>query len=75
MSKNLEKFASQANPEILAAVRQIAANEGRHFQSALDEAMRDYIDKKKNNKPRPYVLSALHASINDFDNLYNNLAK
>ena len=38
-----EKFSSQAAPEVLAALRQIAENQGRQFQAVLDEALRDYI--------------------------------
>ena len=33
-----EKFSSQASPELLAAVREIARKEGRHFQAVLEEA-------------------------------------
>lgn len=36
-----EKFSSQASPEVLAALRQIAESEGRQFQVVLDEALRD----------------------------------
>ena len=39
-----EKFSSQAAPEVLAALRQIAESQGRQFQAVLDEALRDYID-------------------------------
>ena len=38
-----EKFSSQAAPEVPAALRQIAENQGRQFQAVLDEALRDYI--------------------------------
>jgi hypothetical protein len=40
-----EKFSSQASPEVLAALRQIAESQGRQFQAVLDEAMQDYIDR------------------------------
>ena len=40
-----EKFSSQASPEVLAALRQIAESQGRQFQAVLDEALRDYIDR------------------------------
>ena len=36
-----EKFSSQAAPDVLLALRQIAENQGRQFQSVLDEALRD----------------------------------
>ena len=71
----MEKFASQATSEVLAAIRKIAADEGKPLQTILDEAMQDLIDKKKNKKPRQHVLNALHESIKDFNNLYDDLAK
>jgi len=40
-----EKFSSQAAPEVLAALRQIAESQGRQFQAVLDDALRDYIDR------------------------------
>ena len=45
-----EKFSSQASPELLAAVREIARKEGRHFQAVLEEAMREYIEKPRSGK-------------------------
>lgn len=40
---NREKFSSQAAPDVLAALRELAAVQGRQFQSVLDDAMRDYL--------------------------------
>lgn len=73
--KEKEKFASQADPQILTELRRIAEEEGRQFQALLDEALRDFIEKKKGNKPRPKVLMALQDSMRDFDDLYKELAK
>jgi predicted transcriptional regulator len=42
-----EKFSSQALPDVLTTLRQIAEVQGRQFQAVLDEAMRDYIDRKQ----------------------------
>ena len=36
-----EKFSSQAAPDVLAALRQIAESQGRQFQAVLDDALRD----------------------------------
>ena len=70
-----QKFASQANPEILGLIKSIAKEEGRELQSVLDEAMRDFIAKKKEEKPRRQVLSLLDESIGEFDYLYSKLAE
>jgi len=43
---HLSKFSSQANAEILNILRQIADIEGRKFHAVLDEAFRDFLNKK-----------------------------
>jgi predicted transcriptional regulator len=70
-----EKFSSQASPEVLAALRQIAESQGRQFQAVLDEALRDYIDRQQKERPRRHVVSAFAASLEEFDALYGELAK
>jgi predicted transcriptional regulator len=70
-----EKFSSQAAPEVLAALRQIAEAQGRQFQSVLDEALRDYIDRQQRQRPRRHVGEAFAASLEEFDSLYRELAK
>ena len=42
-----QKFSSQAAPEVLAALHRIAESEGRQFQAILDEALRDYVERKE----------------------------
>ena len=68
-----EKFSSQAAPDVLAALRQIAENQGRQFQSVLDEALRDYIDRQQKDRPRRHAMAA--SSLEEFDSLYRELAK
>lgn len=70
-----EKFSSQAAPEVLAALRQIAESQGRQFQSVLDDALRDYIDRQQRDRPRRHVMAAFAASLDEFDSLYRELAK
>jgi hypothetical protein len=70
-----EKFSSQAAPEVLAALRQIAEIQGRQFQAVLDDALRDYIDRQQKERPRRHVLEAFAASVDEFDSLYQKLAK
>ncbi|AJQ93442.1 hypothetical protein [Gynuella sunshinyii] len=70
-----EKFSSQAAPEVLAALRQIAESQGRQFQSVLDEALRDYIDRQQTERPRRHAMAAFASSLEEFDNLYRELAK
>lgn len=70
-----EKFSSQASPEVLAALRKIAESQGRQFQAVLDEAMRDYIDRQQKERPRRHVMGAFASSLEEFDDLYRELAK
>jgi hypothetical protein len=70
-----EKFATQVNSEILAAVRMIAQGEGRQLQALVDEALADLIEKRKNARPRAYVVAAYQTSHERYSDLYKQLAK
>jgi len=70
-----EKFSSQASPDVLAALRQIAETQGRQFQAVLDEALRDYIDRQQKERPRRHAMAAFASSLDEFDSLYRELAK
>jgi len=74
-SATREKFSSQAAPEVLAALREIAQQQGRQFQAVLDDALRDYIDRKQSERPRRHVMASFAASLDEFDSLYRELAK
>lgn len=71
----MQKFSSQARPELLEEVRAIASEEGRQFQSVLDEALAEWVARKKGETPRPEVLGHLKASIARHRDLYAELAK
>jgi len=70
-----EKFSSQAAPEVLSALRQIAESQGRQFQAVLDEALRDYIDRQRRERLRRHVVASFASSLEEFDSLYRELAK
>lgn len=71
----LRKFSSQADPEILEALHNIAAREGRQFQAVLGDAMRDYVAQKLQQVPRRNVVEAFQESLRERDELYRSLAK
>ncbi len=71
----LRKFSSQAEPEILEGLQQIAAREGRQFQAVLGDAMREYLARKRHQAPRRNVLEAFQSSLEERDELYRSLAK
>ena len=69
------KFATQADPAILETLKSIAVSEGRQIQALVDEALRDYIEKKTGNTPRRHVMDAFKSSMVQYDGLYKELAK
>lgn len=69
------KFATQADPDVLAALRAVAAREGRQLQSLVDEALRDFLERRQGRKSRPRLADALEASLAQYDTLYRRLAR
>ena len=70
-----EKFSSQASPELLSALREIARSEGRHFQAVLEDAMSSYVEAKAQQKVRPEVMAHYRASLERNRKLYELLAQ
>ena len=70
-----EKFSSQAAPELLAKMREIARSEGRHFQTVLEDAMSGYIESRERQKVRPEVMAHFYASLEKNRRLYELLAQ
>jgi predicted transcriptional regulator len=71
----LKKFSSQADPDVLEALQEIAAREGRQFQAVLGDAMREYLAQKRHETPRRNVIQAFQESLKARDELYRSLAK
>ncbi len=71
----LRSFSSQAEPEVLDGLQDIAAREGRQFQAVLGDALREYVSRKRQMTPRRNVLEAFDTSLHEFDELYRSLAK
>ena len=70
-----ERFYSQADPELLAELRKIADEDGRDFQSVIEDAFRVYIRLHKHEGIRPEVAAHLKASIARHRRLYELLAQ
>ena len=71
----LRKFSSQAEPEVLDGLQEIAAREGRQLQAVLGDAMREYLARKHQQAPRRNVLEAFQESLKEREELYRSLAK
>ncbi|NVN10087.1 hypothetical protein [Nguyenibacter vanlangensis] len=69
------KFATQVDPQILQAVRDLARSEGRQLQVLVEEALADLIEKRKRQRPRAHVMAAYQASHETFAPLYRKLAE
>ncbi len=74
-SKNRVKFATQVDSEVLEAVRNLAAEEGRQLQALVDEALTDLLEKRNQSRPRSHVMAAYQASHEKFSGLYKKLAE
>ena len=63
MAATRRKFSSQAAPELLEGMREIARKEGRQFQAVLEEAMANYIESKTQEGVRPDFMAHYRASL------------
>ena len=70
-----EKFSSQAAPELLSKMREIAKSDGRQLQAVLEDAMRDYIENRERPNIRPEVMAHYRASVRRHRRLYELLAE
>jgi predicted transcriptional regulator len=70
-----KKYASQADPDLLDAIRQIAKEEGRQFQAVMEDAMRAYIERRQQETPRDHVIAHFRASVEKNRKLGELLAK
>ena len=69
------RFSSQANPEILNALRQIADIEGRKFHAVLDEAFSNFLNKKAVSMSNCLVFASFTQSLHECEDLYKELTK
>ena len=63
MSAVRQKFSSQADPRLLGELRAIAQEEGRQFQAVLEQAVREYVERKRRAPPRAQVMAHFQASV------------
>jgi hypothetical protein len=63
MSAVRQKFSSQADSRLLTELRAIAQEEGRQFQAVLEQALREFVERKRGATPRPSVMAHFQASV------------
>jgi len=75
MAQSKEKFATQVDSTVLAALRTLAKKEGRQLQALVTEALTDLLDKHARAQPRQHVMLAYLASHPQYGELYRKLAE
>ena len=70
-----QKFSSETTADVLESLRDIAEAQGLALEDIVDEALRYYVDRYRTDRPRPHVIAAFAASLDEFDDLYRELAK
>ena len=70
----LRKFSSQADPEVLEGLQEIAAREGRQFQAVLGDALREYLAQNRLQPLRRNVMGAFKENLKERDELYQSLS-
>jgi len=75
MTKKREKFSTQMDSELLKELKYLAKSEGRHIQSIVEEAVKEYVAESKGYKMHPAIKKAYAKSVERFDPLYEKLAK
>ncbi len=69
------KFSSSVSPEVLSRLREIARQDGRDFQSVLEDAMSAYIENRDSKNVRPEVMEHFEKSVERNRRLYQMLAE
>jgi hypothetical protein len=58
-----EHFSSEAEPEMLMAMGEIARQEDKSFQEILETTIREYLDRHDEGKPRAIFMAHFRASL------------
>lgn len=66
----LRNFSAQAEPEVLDALQESAQQEGRQFDAVLGDAIHVNLRRARLN-----TVDAFMVSLDEFDELYRQLAK
>jgi hypothetical protein len=53
----------------------MAQEQGRQFQSLLEDVLSEYFERHQGQRPRQHVLDAFSLSLEEFDDLYKLLAQ
>lgn len=74
-AKRTVKFESELDADLLDAVRALARQQGRQVASLVDEALAEFIARKRAELPREDVMALHEESIKKYENVYKKLAE
>ena len=65
MATAKEQFTASVDPDLLATMRKVARAEGKDFDSAIEDAMRDYVAawERRHTGVRPEVMAHYRDSL------------
>jgi len=75
MGRVRENFTTQVESALLAEIRMLAKHEGRQLECVVEDALRNYVEKRSRTKPRHRVMDAYRSSLGRYGALYEKLAK
>jgi hypothetical protein len=75
MPKTRVKFSSQIDPDLFKRAKKVADEEGLQFQSLLEKALRDYLNYRGAERPKPEVLRAIAETLAQHEELLAKLSK
>jgi hypothetical protein len=68
-----EKLATEVEAELLAQARAIAREEGRDLDAVIDQALADYVARRKRGEARAHVMDAYEGSHARYAGVYERL--
>ncbi len=69
-----EKFATQMKAALLAEVRAAAQADKRELQAVLEDAVAEWLDRRRGPQARPHVVRAYLESVERYDAVYRGLS-
>jgi hypothetical protein len=61
MAEPHEKLATQVDPVVLDGIRNLARQEGSQLQALVEEALVDFVEKRKSTHSRPNLIAEYYA--------------
>ena len=69
------EFTTRVRQDLLDEIRSIATTEGREVETVVEEALRAYVEARRQTNPRAHVMAHFHESLERYGPLYRRLAE